>query len=267
MPWFLLPLPRLSALAPTSAALVGAVSCVLLGCGSSDSSGSGGANVVDPSAVCVQYLACLDDLGEGSAGVETAYGPNGTCWKSTSGADDCTALCTTQLQQLSFENPSSSVCAFDCPDCGADAGLVGQHLLTFSIYLNPQAPVRLLATISGPEEGPVNLTVQPLDASDGTTPVGSPASGGPFEVTPPLQFVFTFPSITIPAEANPISGTEIVGSVSLTGSKPDQIICGTATGDLTEPFPLSLEGSTFTLQPITGTTYPSPVLDCEGNTP
>jgi hypothetical protein len=75
----------------------------------------------------------------------------------------------------------------------------------------------------------------------------------------------------VPAEANPISASELVVDASLY-----RYLCGLPswtggdiTGQVTEPVQLDLEGSTFTLQripdPTDPSTYPGAVINCQGD--
>jgi hypothetical protein len=61
-----------------------AVGC-LISCGS----------VIEPSAECQKYLACLEGISVGSsASVIGSYGEKGTCWSiDQRAADSCTAAC------------------------------------------------------------------------------------------------------------------------------------------------------------------------------
>ena len=51
--------------------------------------------VIEPSADCQKYLACLEGISAGtSASLVGSYGEKGTCWSvDQRAADDCTAAC------------------------------------------------------------------------------------------------------------------------------------------------------------------------------
>jgi hypothetical protein len=111
----------------------------------------------------------------------------------------------------------------------------------------------------------VSFDLQPLDAHDWHTPVGVPTSGGPFALDQDGLFDAAFATVTVPPEANPISGTELVMTPALHLTERAPLACGDVTGEVTQPIMLDLSGSTFTLQPITDPgNYPTPLIDCTG---
>jgi hypothetical protein len=82
--------------------VLGAVSILAaVACGSS---GSG------QSQDCKDYVACSYKTGVTSGSLDSSYGPNGSCWTTTSTGDSCTAAC------------KSANDSFKSTGLGADAG-------------------------------------------------------------------------------------------------------------------------------------------------
>ncbi|MCE7892552.1 MAG: hypothetical protein DYH12_23075, partial [Sorangiineae bacterium PRO1] len=71
--------------------------------------------------------------------------------------------------------------------------------------------------------------------------------------------------LTLPGNANPISGSEVQADVTLTGKLCGQeaFYCGTGSGQLTQPLSFDLTGSTWTLDEYVGSNPPNPpLIDC-----
>jgi hypothetical protein len=82
-----------------------------------------------------------------------------------------------------------------------------------------------------------------------------------------LNVTLTSP-LSIPGAANPISGNELViGQLVFASEQTEPSICGSATGSITQPAMISLEGSTFTLIPVTDLARAPepPPINCAGD--
>jgi hypothetical protein len=79
------------------AVLLGAV---LLACGGGQS------------AECKKSLECSEAVAPGStANTTAAYGPDGSCWKSSGqAADECTRACKQVLESVKIANPNVAAC-------------------------------------------------------------------------------------------------------------------------------------------------------------
>jgi len=161
-----------------------------------------------------------------------------------------------------------------CEALGA-TDVTDPYLFSLSAKLLPTSPILCVGTLkisqgaSGPE---VSFEIQPLLVSDKKTPVGEPIVGGPFPIQADGSFVAEFGAITVAGAANPISGSDLETTVTLTGAagamcKPADFICGDVSGTVSKPltsYDLS-GGSRFTFQRITDPdTYPVAVIDCQG---
>lgn len=150
----------------------------------------------------------------------------------------------------------------------------GDYFFTLAAKINKKKPLALLAKLTTQAMGAgvtFKLDLQPLLAADQKTPTGVPFNGlGPYAVASDGSFTAALPELTVPGNGNPVTGTDLVATVTLAGhlcGKGD-FICGDVTGNVTKPLPLDLKGSSFTLQRITDPTkYPTPLIDCAKTAP
>lgn len=152
------------------------------------------------------------------------------------------------------------------PEAGAPDG---DFFFSLSAYLNPQAPIIFLSTLTteARDDGlSISLSFQALEAADRKTPTGTPVDVGPYEVSADGRFTAELPTIVVPGNANPISGSELEATITLSGAlcAPADFVCGDVTGTVTRPLSLNLKGSTFAMQRITDPdSYPAPVINCD----
>ncbi|WP_437732537.1 hypothetical protein [Sorangium sp. So ce1335] len=145
----------------------------------------------------------------------------------------------------------------------------GDFLFSLSAYLNPQAPILFLTRLTTePSDGGLSFSMsfQALESADRTTPTGEPVDVGPYEVSADGQFTAELPTIVVPGNANPFSGSELEATITLTGAlcAPADFVCGDVTGSLARPLALDLKGSTFAMERITDPgSYPAPVINCD----
>jgi hypothetical protein len=163
--------------------------------------------------------------------------------------------------------------AGEIPVCSVSPGSVsGPYLLALSVTLAPKKPIVVHVDLDSPEvDGAAALTLhaQPLSAADWATPVGDALDFGPFPVGPTGTWRGDLPGLEISGEANSVTGGDIAADVVLIGSLcgDGASYCGTVEGKVTEPLPLDLAGSTFTLTRVddTGATPQTLAVDCAGN--
>jgi hypothetical protein len=162
--------------------------------------------------------------------------------------------------------PPSEGCADDAtaPAVGeAD----GQYLFTLSVTLNPKLAFAIDVGVTTKASGDqllVDLVLQPLSAEDQTTAVGEPFAFADLPVAADGTFSWDFGEVTLVGAANPISGSDIVATLSLNGglcAESPAFFCGDVVGASSVPFELDLSGSTFTFQKYEGT-IPSPLINC-----
>ncbi|WP_437588410.1 hypothetical protein [Sorangium sp. So ce1000] len=154
--------------------------------------------------------------------------------------------------------------------CLPEAGAVdGDFLFSLSAYLNPRAPILFVTSLTteASDDGlSFSLTFQPLKAADRRTPTGDPFDVGPFELSADGTFTAELPTLVVPGDANPISGSELEATITLSGAlcAPADFVCGDITGTAARPVSLDLRGSTFTMERIADPrSYPAPVINCD----
>jgi hypothetical protein len=149
----------------------------------------------------------------------------------------------------------------------------GQYLFTLSVTLNPKLAFAIdvaLTTKASGDQLLVDLTLQPIcgfaDAGCElrTEPVGDTFSFTDLPVNADGTFTWDFGEVTLVGDANPISGSDIVATLSLIGglcAESPAFFCGDVVGASSVPFELDLAGSTFTFQKHDGA-LPSPLINC-----
>jgi hypothetical protein len=167
------------------------------------------------------------------------------------------------------------------PDAGTgntgDAGTVvelpdvtGTHFLTL-VPAGLGVNIYYLAETELAQEagtGTLSLALTALSV-EGLAPTGAAISLGSIAVNASGEFSADFGEITIPGAANPVSGTDIIATITLNGTVlGEDVLCGVAEGAVTVPIALDLAGTTWAGQRVppgtTGTALPAPVLDCNG---
>ena len=151
--------------------------------------------------------------------------------------------------------------------CGETVQSVeGDFLFALSAQIDAEKPILFLASIVTEADG-MHVSVTPLEAADRKTLIPPPLEIGPYPIDAEGNFVAALPQLTIPGAANPITGSEIVATTTLSGAVCENLLCGDVTGQVTEPLMLDLAGSTFAMARVMGTDYPEPpVIDCSGKT-
>jgi hypothetical protein len=151
----------------------------------------------------------------------------------------------------------------------APGALTGTYLFTLSAKLKPTLPVVFTADLStvaasGGSGSALKLTLQALAYWDRKTPVGSPLDIPPItiEQNGQLDTSNPLPALTVSGDANEITpGGTIVATATLNGQicGVQDFYCGTVTGNVTQPIPIPLKGSTYTFDKITDpNNYPDP---------
>lgn len=128
------------------------------------------------------------------------------------------------------------------------------------VYLNT------VTTAAGTGTLYVTWHLQPLKSADRKTPTGS-AQDFDFTLSGAGSADLDLPPLDVPADANPLTGSPATLDISsLKGPNCDvtNFYCGTADGKVAKPIPLSIDGSTWTMERIVGGVYPEPPkIDCE----
>ena len=140
----------------------------------------------------------------------------------------------------------------------------GDYYMLLSAITLPTKPVAFKANLKAtPASGgglDVAFKAQALLASDRRTPVGNTLAASSATVAKDGTFTINYATIVVdPAADSVVANQEIDADTAvLIGSFCDPtFVCGSVTGNVTKPIPTSLDGSTFTLQPIVGSTFPA----------
>lgn len=139
-------------------------------------------------------------------------------------------------------------CPVDLDACVLD----GDYLLTLATQIDPSKPIQLRLTV-GHDARTVDWSLIPVrQQCDGTLcstddPTyredlpDSVIDPDPVEVDDEGNFTIEFGRVTVPGDANAISGSPIVAELTLTGKVlGDRAICGNFYGMLFEPFEFTL---------------------------
>lgn len=138
---------------------------------------------------------------------------------------------------------------------GSLADVNGTFLLALAAVIAPETPLQFFATVTFTPEGEggtIAMNLQPLSLDQLATtvprePVGESLDIGPVAVTAGGSFELPIlDPVMVTGAANPITGSDIVATLNLSGSiQSEDIFCGTVTGMVTAPLMLDLAGSTF----------------------
>lgn len=186
------------------------------------------------------------------------------CSDSGSDTDDDTANDSSPASTSSGPDPTTSTSGPTGPvdsstgddmiyDVGMPEGTT--YLLALSTPLDPTLPLQFLAEIELVDAELV-ISLQPLSLDQGSTtaprqPVGDVLVPAVDFMTP--AFSAQLDDVTIPGAANPVSGEDIAGSITLIGSLAGAgAPCGRAEGMLTSPDETALAGSTWAATLVSG---------------
>jgi hypothetical protein len=181
-----------------------------------------------------------DTAGTSGPGSDTGSGPSTTSAgpgsTTTTGADDTTGVLDTTAD-------TTTAGPLDLEDT---------YLLAVSPSLSPQTPLQFRAVVTAKGDE-LFLGAQPLSLDVGSTTEPREVLPEPMivlmtDLGPDGSFVLEFGEQQIPGQANPITGSDIVATMELTGSFTDPTFaCGTADGEVFAPIQASLLGSTFAM--------------------
>ena len=163
------------------------------------------------------------------------------------------------------------------PDLAEPLDLDGVFLLAVSTAVNPPTPLQFIAEVDAELDlagnGTIAANFQPLSLDVGSVTEPREEVGNSIDLSSDVTefgFVLDFGEIMVTGAANPITGSDIVSQISLTGRIQDADgWCGTATGEVSSPLQLPLEGSTFAAIRLAdrGERPLEFPMDCEGNMP
>lgn len=191
-------------------------------------------------SLALVLVACAD-AGTSDDGASTGSGMDG----ASTGTDASTTSA----------GSTSSVDSSSGDDVIYDIGVEddGTYLLALATPLDDGLPLQFFATIVV-ENATLTISLQPLSLDQNSTtsprqPVGDVLEPTIDFMTP--AFSAQFDDAIIPGAANPVSGEDLVGAITLIGSLAGAgTPCGQAEGMLTAPLATSLDGSTWAATPV-----------------
>lgn len=143
--------------------------------------------------------------------------------------------------------------------------LDGEWLFALTPKQSMTKPAPLLATLTT-TDSTFSFDMQPLDAEDRVTEVGSSFPLGPFDYAADGSFEADWGTIMIPGETNPLTDSALTANVVISGSLcAGDFLCGRADGQVTMPVMLGIDDSNWSMTRMSAYEEP-PVLDCAGNT-
>ena len=153
---------------------------------------------------------------------------------------------------------------------GAIADVTGTFLLAIATTIAPDRPLQFLAEVTltpaAAGTATLSLVAQPLSVA-ARTAVGSPIAVSNVAVDARGRLTLPFGAQTVTGAANPISGSDILATITLTGAiaSADRF-CGTVTGMVTMPIQIDLAGSVWGAIRVpagtVGTALPPPDTTC-----
>jgi len=143
--------------------------------------------------------------------------------------------------------------------------LDGEYFFALAPPQSAKKPAPFTATLAV-NGATFTLSLQPLDAEDRVTAIGSAIDLGPFDLADDATFEADLGTIIIPSETNPLTTSELTGEVQLAGALcPADYLCGPATGSITMPVMLPIDGAFWTMESMDTFAEP-PKVDCSGGT-
>jgi hypothetical protein len=138
------------------------------------------------------------------------------------------------------------------PDVGIDVD--GTYLLAVAAVIDPGHPLQYVAEVERDAEF-FDLVLQPLTLDIGSTtaprlPYGSPLVFTGVPIDDGGCFVLEMGEVFVAGVTNPITGADLVATITLVGCLPPAGFCGNVEGMVHEPLSIDLGGSTFAAVPI-----------------
>lgn len=209
------------------------------------------------------------DPGTSDSGDETPF----TSTLGMSSDTDPTAPTNASTEPLDTSLPPTSA---DTGDPGLDlpqGGSSGLYLLAVSTIISPQLPLQFLATVDAADPALWDLSLQPLALDQGQTgspqtPVGDPLVFDDVAVVDG-GFTIDFGETLLPGQTNPITGSDITATITMSGTVVDpDFFCGLVGGLVTMPLMTSIDGSTFAAVRVTdpGSLPDAIPINCAGDT-
>ena len=154
----------------------------------------------------------------------------------------------------------------DGPTTGEPGTDADFFLAIYATPVAPTTPFQFLADVTA-EGGQLELSLTPLSLDILSVDTPREPLPPPFVVSGPIaedgSFTIEIPDLMLIGQANPVTGSDIVASVTLDGVFEQDRICGQVSGAITVPANIDLTGSYLSGMRIDGGPLPSiDDLDC-----
>jgi hypothetical protein len=144
-----------------------------------------------------------------------------------------------------------------CVPPGPDSAVAGTYIFALSVQLGNKKPLFFKAdvTFGDPETAPsismklTALGTPYIDGTDAFAEIPPTLDIGPIPLNADGTFSAKLPELSVNGDANSITGSDIVATISIDSGQVCEvnegqapaIICGTISGDVTEPISLKLD--------------------------
>ncbi len=198
---------------------------------------------------CLPLGCAVDD----SDGDSTGYNANQQAGDTLSNATD---MGLDDAGQTDGTGTEDLVGASDASNPGSGIDFSGRFLLSLSTVVDATKPIYFDTTVSvNLDSQTIDFSFQPLTADinsagnpreDAREAIGAPIEVEGVDYADDGSWVADLGEVTMVGEANAVTFRDIVANIVLTGQVDSaDFFCGTVEGDVIEPLPLPLAGSTF----------------------
>lgn len=196
--------------------------------------------------------------------IETMEGPGsasegdpgtGTTGTGTTFESETITVGTTTVGRPDMGNDSADVDSGDLLDLPPEPGDTETLLLAIDTSISPGLPLQGIVWLQRGGAGTVDLELQWLSLDQGSTTepralVGDVYAYAGIPVGPDGAFTWDTGVLLIPGAANPITGSDIVASVSAEVVPMGSPYCGRVSGLVMQPIRVPLDGSTHAMTTV-----------------
>lgn len=211
-------------------------------------------------SLCVVFAACTSNTIDPNSDTDPGPGSTAAASETTNAGQDSDPIPMTSVGPVDTE---STVDGGSVDTSGAlDFGSIDPNplLLHMAIETNfaPGIPLQAIVTATPRESDTglvVDLTLQWLSLDQGSTtsprlPIGDIYNYPDVPLDEEFGFVWDAGVLLVPAEANPITGSDLVGSLQIVAVAEGSGFCGRVNGMVIKPIRAPLKGSTHAMAEI-----------------
>jgi len=211
-----------------------------------------------PSVACTSNtieVATMEGSGSASEGDTGTTTTAGSVTVGTTVGTTGTTVGTTTVGRPDMGVDSADVDTTDLLDLPPEPGDTEMLLLAIDTIISPGLPLQGIVWLQRGGEGTVDLELQWLSLDQGSTTeprelVGDVYGYARIPVGPDGAFTWDTGVLLIPGAANPITGSDIVASVSAEVVPMGSPYCGRVSGQVMQPIRIPLDGSTHAMTTV-----------------